>query len=254
MKGRRKASRRGRLGDPVGAEGLKGAFLKEHLASEMLGVCLAALRAFGVDPEKILKSRRVDFEAEGRAPCARKIYDNLQALAELATEWTENRRYLDKSGRPAVLPIRGKGVTFHKLVRKYFGARSLEKVLKLALHTRVVERVGSDRLAQLNTVVMVRGDPILVLARSVLSIRWMLEVAKQNGLRPSEEKAGLLPEIIACSLIPRDEAPKFAELLRPHLANFADMANRRLSKYSVRDQPRAADAALVGVHTYVFRD
>lgn len=121
------------------------------------------------------------------------------------------------------------------------------------MQTRVIERVGSDRVALLNAVVMLTGDPLLLLALRVLSIRRLLDAARRNSLRASD-RAGLVPEHIASSVIPLDQAVDFSDLVRPYPSNVVDMANRWLSKYSVRDQPRAANSELVGVRTFVFRD
>jgi hypothetical protein len=227
--------------------------VEECLATEMLSVCLMGLRSFGVDAEKTLKSQRSIRSLNGQVPVARKIFQDSLSLGELATEWMENAHYVDQSGRPSVLPIRGKGATFSTLVQKYFGKRRLDEILDFAMRTRVIERVGSDKVAQVNAVVMLTGDPLLVLARTVLSVRWLLDVARRNGLRASDQSE-LVPERLACSLIPRARSAEFADLMRPYLYNMTERTNRWLAKYTVRDRRREGDTELVGVHTYVFRD
>jgi hypothetical protein len=219
----------------------------------MLNVCFAGLRSFGVDGKRALESLRSVRSVDGRTPFAKKMFRAVDLMARLAQEWMENPLYLGPSGRPKVLSVYGKGVSFAALVRRHFGRRKVNVVLEFAIKTGVLERVGSDKVAQVNPFVMVTGDPNLVLARTVLSIRWLIDVAKRNGLR-SSDKAGLVPERMAFALVPKERSAAFAELMRPQLSNVTEMANGWLTQYAVRDQSRQSGTELVGVHTYVFRD
>ena len=229
--------------------------VEELLAQELLSVCLAALNSYGVDAAKVLESQRSVRSLSTQAPTARKIFHDMHRLGELTTEWTENPHYVDHSGRPKVLPIDGKGASFATLVRKYFGVRRLPEILALAYRTRVLEQVGPDRVAQLNATVMSTGNPVPLLARTVLSVRWLLNVAERNGLR-SSDKAQLVPERMACSVVAKEHFAEFSDLMRPQLSNLVDMGNRWLTKCTVKAGPKGIGrrARLIGVHAYVFRD
>ena len=227
----------------------------ERLATELIGVCLAALRAYGVDSAGVLRSRAPLMPAAARATFARRLFHDTFWLGELATEWTENPLYMDQSGRPRVLAIDGEGATFAALVRKYFGPRRLRSVLELAQRTRVIERIGEDRVAQLNACVMLTGQPLLLLARAILCVRGLL-AATQSNARGAAKPSELSPDRLACSYVPKESFEEFAGFMRPQLHNVMDQGNRWLSEHTVRDRPRETDnkRGLMGVHAYVFSD
>jgi hypothetical protein len=229
--------------------------LEEILATELLSVCLAALRPYGVDPQKALRSQLSREASVAQTPVARRLFQDADRLGDLANEWTENPQFIDQSGRPLVLPIRGRGPTFETLIRRYFGPKRLRDILELAIQTRVVERVGRDRVAHVNSCVMLTGHRVLLLARAVLSVQWMLAGAENNGL-PLKEQSDLLPERMACAYISKERVTEFSSLMLPHLFNVVDMANRWLSEHMVRDRSKEAQdhTRLVGVHAYVFRE
>ncbi|HVA41819.1 MAG TPA: hypothetical protein VNF49_14215 [Candidatus Binataceae bacterium] len=229
--------------------------LEKRLGAELLAVSAAALRPYGLDAEEILRSRGGVASSGGRTPVARKLFQDVYALGELATEWTENASYVDKAGQPRVLPIRGKTASFASLARKHFGRRSVLRVLEFAEQTRVVERVGTDQVAQINACVMLTGNRLLMLARAVLSVRWLLGAAQANG-RATSEHAELWPDRQAYAVVPKEHFEAFADQMRPQLYNLADVTNRWLTKHAVRDQPRivGSKSGLVGVHAYVFHE
>jgi hypothetical protein len=236
-------------------KGKQSVRVEEILASELLSVCLAAMRPYGVDPRKALRSQVARDASLAQTSVARRLFQDADRLGDLANEWTENSQFVDQSGRPMVLPIRGRGATFETLVRRYFGPKRLREILELAIQTRVVERVGRDRVAHVNSCVMLTGHRVLILARAVLSVQWMLAGAENNSL-PPDEQSDLLPERMACAYIPKERVTEFSSLMLPHLFNVVDMANRWLSEHMVRDRPKEAQdhTRLVGVHTYVFRE
>ncbi|MGH8254605.1 MAG: DUF6502 family protein [Steroidobacteraceae bacterium] len=228
---------------------------KMRLGAELVGVCLAAVRPYGVDSAQVLRSPLTVKASTGRATFARKLFHDTYWLGELATEWTENPDYVDASGRPRVLAVYGQGATFAALVRRYFGARRLQPILKLALRTGVVEQVGSHKVAHVNACVMLTGQSTLLLARAVLCVRGLLSATQSNGLGVSKTTQ-LSPDRLACSFVPRESFGQFAGLMRPQLHNLVDQGNRWLSDHTVRDRPRDAEdrKGLMGVHAYVFRD
>jgi hypothetical protein len=223
------------------------------LIIEMVGVCLATARSFGVDTDKVLEALHSTGSRPGRVTFARQLFRDVDLLARVAQDWMENAGYLDDAGRPKLLPIRGKEESFSTLARKHFGERNLNEIIELAARLGMLERVGADKVAQLSPFVMMTGDPLLVMARAVLSVRWLLGVAQRNGLELSGT-AGRVPERMAFMVVPKECAAAFAELMRPQLSNVAEMANRVLTQYAVRDQDSRQGTELVGVHAYVFRD
>ena len=229
--------------------------LEEVLANELLQVFMAAIRSYGVDARRVLKSQLAAKSFHDRTPVAKKLMHDVHWLGELATEWAENPHYVDEAGRARVLAIEGKGESFASLADKYFSDRRLKQIVELALRTRVIARVGRDRVAQLNTCVMLTGNPILLLARAVLCVRWLLAATESNGLRAGK-KSKLSPDRLAFNFVSKERFEEFANAMRPQLFNVVDTGNRWMGKHTVRDRPRAGSgkAELMGVHAYVFHD
>lgn len=227
----------------------------EQLGTELLGVCVAALQCYGVQGARILKTDPSKILAAKRPRLAARLLHDTFSLGKVVEDWSENPRYIDESGRPRVLPLRGRGSTFSALVAKHFGRRDTQRVLELALRTRVVERVGPDKVAQINACVMLTGHPTLLLARAVLSIRGFLEVIRRNSATNAKRSA-LSPERMATAYVRREDFEEFAALMRPQLSNLTDQGNRWLTAHMVRDRPRASDrdVAFTGVHAYVFQE
>jgi len=213
------------------------------------------MHAYGVDISHVLKSQRAEILRGARTATAKKLFADAFWLSELATEWTENRAYVDASGRPRVLPLLGAAPSFAALVKRYFGTRSVADIVQFARATRVIEPAGEGKVAQLNSCVMLTGNPILLLPRAILCVSWLLSVAERNGLH-ARSSAESLPERMACSFIPENKIKEYVALMRPQILSVADKANRYLSKHTVQKQPkrRRGRTALVGLHVYVFRD
>lgn len=228
---------------------------EEQLGTELLGVCVAALQSYGVQGARILKIDRSKIIAAKRPRLAARLLHDAFSLGELAEDWSENPCYIDESGRPKVLPLRGRGSTFSELVLKHFGRRDTQRILELALRTRVVERVPPDKVAQINACVMLTGHSTLLLARAILCIRGLLEVVRRNSAI-NAKRSDLSPDRMATAYVRREDFEEFATLMRPQLSNLTDQGNRWLAAHMVRDRPRPSDrdVAFIGVHAYVFQE
>ncbi len=64
-----------------------------------------------------------------------RLYSHTAAIGELLTEWHQNPNYLDESGTPIPIKIRGRGKTFYRLSRE--SAPTLEPAALLAELKRV---------------------------------------------------------------------------------------------------------------------
>lgn len=227
----------------------------EQLGTELLSVAASILKCFGVDSAKVLASDAVRAPATARAPFSKQLFHDAQWLSELALEWSESSAYLDAAGRPRILAIHGQGCTFSSLVGKYFEAGRTTQILELGVRTRLVERVGEDRVALINACVMLTGQPALMLARAVICVRGLLEGMVRNAT-DTKPDALRWPDRMACSYVPKESFRAFADAMRPQLHNVADQGNRWLSEHTVRDRSRHGSErkALMGVHVYAFTD
>jgi len=238
-----------------GSSALADTVEAEQLSTELLSVAASCLSFFGVESAKVLASDAIHAPATARAPLSTQLFHDALWLGELALEWSESSEYLDAAGHPKILAIQGQRCSFSSLVRKYFEGGRTAQILELGIRTRVVERVGEDRVALINACVMLTGQPALMLARAVICVRGLLEGMVRNAT-DTKPDALRWPDRMACSYVPKESFRAFADAMRPQLHNVADQGNRWLSEHTVRDRsrPESEKTALMGVHVYAFTD
>jgi hypothetical protein len=66
--------------------------------------------------------------------------------ARVIAGWRRDKAYLTKSGKPAVIPITGKGATFQNLVKRYSGDMPFRAILDEVI------RIGSSSLTRTNRI------------------------------------------------------------------------------------------------------
>lgn len=104
---------------------------------DVLAALMDLFRMLHIDPSD-LASRVTKIDPDFRL--AHRLYSHTAAIGELLTEWHQNPKYLDESGIPIPIKVRGRGKTFYGLSRD--SAPSLEPATLLA----ELKRVGAVTL------------------------------------------------------------------------------------------------------------
>jgi hypothetical protein len=214
---------------------------------------MAALKQYGVDARHMVRLAIDASVSNGEIPTASKLFRDVDRLGDLANEWTENPAYVDSTGRPKVLNINGRGTTFATLVRKYFGNRSVTKILEMGCNTRLLERVGKERVAQFGGCVMFTGHPVLMLVHAIHSVRWFLTTTVSNAGFQSPSVM-VLPDRRACTAIPKEDLREFIATMRQPVISLVEMGNRWLTARAALRRKRKVKKITMGVHAYLFRD
>ena len=230
--------------------------LGERLAQELLSVCVAALKRYGIATPRLLKICTRAIAKPDQIPTTSKLFRNADSLAELVNEWTDRASYLDSSGRPKVLPVKGPAPSFAGLVKRHFGRCSVDFALRMGMKTQVLELVGKNKVAQTGGCVIFAGDPNLVLVHAIQSIRSFLGTIIANAAPRKARSLKALPDRKATAVIPEKCVDQFIAVMRPAIVNTAEMANRWLTARELKrgNGRRAVRKVRVGVHSYVFRD
>ena len=240
-------------GKPSGLEDIAGPEVTDALARELLGVCMATLGRYGVNANRLVELAVGAIDSQGEIPTASKLFQDVDRLGDLANEWTENPAYVDATGRPRTLPIKGAGPTFGNLVRKYFAGRPTNEVLDLGCRTRLLERIGDDRVAQFGGCVMFTGHPMLMLVHAIHSVRWFLATTLSNaGSQPPSTT--ILPDRRACTAVPEGDLHDFISVMRQPVISLVEMGNRWLSARATMKRPNKGKKIQMGVHAYLFKD
>lgn len=237
---------------PNGDAVVDSSSILNSLGGELLGVCMAALGEYGIKPAAIAHLAAKAATNGGETPTARALFADVDKLGDLANEWAENPDFLDSTGKPKILPIHGTGVSFAGLVDRFFPGRRLEEIIEMGCRTRVLERVGASKVAQFGGCVIFAGNPTLMLAHAIHSIRWFLTTTLVNAGRKESYSAS--PDRRACSQVPAELYEEFSKVMRQPLINLVEMGNRWLSARAPAPPEASGKTVAMGVHAYVFRD
>jgi hypothetical protein len=113
-------------------------------------------------------------------PVAHRLYSHTAAVGELLTEWHQNPKYLDESGAPVPIKLRGRGSSFHNL--------ACASVPNLAPSTLLAElkRVGAVVLDRRRFVhVRMRSLPVykdnqLAIQHTLMSLHSFIRTLRHN--------------------------------------------------------------------------
>jgi hypothetical protein len=228
--------------------------MRDHLARELLGVCMTALQAYGLDHTELIdlagKAARDLGQPSNRATDV--LAEALQ-LGEVISKWGEDSAYLDASGRPAVLTISGRKPSFATLVNEYFPKRSVADIISLGCRARVIEKVGIGKVAQLNNIVLFTGNSFLQLAHSVRTIRWFLATANFNRHVDPEYVVGW-PDREAHVEVSEKDFAEFVRIVRPQISGLVEMSNRWLCRRAAHYKNPRLKRRAAGIQVFVLRE
>ena len=160
-KGKNKSPSNRRLG-PAEGTSIDAAddLLRETLAREFLGVCLAALETYGLNKKRLLELAAEAAKApSGQISAATGVLAEAQRLADTMNKWVEDPAYRDNTGRPSLLCVHDDGgPSFAALAREFFPESSVADVVTLGCRANVLERVGAEKVALLNSTVLFTGQ------------------------------------------------------------------------------------------------
>jgi hypothetical protein len=228
--------------------------MRDDLARELLGVCMTALQGYGLDRRSMVGLAGQALTLRGGTPAMTRVLQDMYWMGELISEWAENPAYLDGEGRPQVIQINGAGISLNALVQKFFGRRSVQEILELGCQTQVMERVGDKKVARFNACVMFTGNPLLMLAHSIRSVRRFLNSATYNAWAPIDQ-ADIWPERTAFSAVPESDFPEFIKVMRPQIASLLEMGNRWLmARADIKQRPGSRRKVTMGIQAFVFRE
>jgi len=227
---------------------------QSELARELIGVCLRALKTYGLHDSEFLglageaagsKSRTVSSSS--------RLLSDAEQLAKTINRWGEDPHYLDITGRPAVLATARADPCFADLASEFFPKRDVLDVVTLGCKTHVMERVGADMVARINSAVLFPGNSVLTLAHTVRTVRWLLGTAQYNrGVRAGPIVG--FPDRSAHVEISAEDFAEFVTMIRPQISGLLEMSDRWLFQRSRMQKNRHQKKSLAGIQVFVFRE
>ena len=174
-----------------------------------------------------------------------------QRTARVLHGWRTDPEFLDRKGSPGLLLIRGPGLTFHTLVRRYGGDVTPISVLNELVRSGAVSRISGDRAAVKKKSPRVRGFGADVVAEFATRLR-DLGSTLVNNIEDLEN-----PIFIGfCEIknLSADEAALFQATFSERAASLVDGVDRwrtSQSRLRVRASGKRADGTRVGLGVYL---
>jgi hypothetical protein len=228
--------------------------MRDALASELLGACVTALKNYGVKKSTLGKlARKVLSGKAVSVDNASGVLEAAQQLAEMIAKWGEHPKYLDLSGRPAVLSISGEKSPFGSLAREFFPNYAPSDVVDFGCDANAMERIGQDKVARLNDCVVFTGNSLLILAHSVQTVRRFLSTANFNRQRSIAISAGR-PDRTSCGEISDKDLSEFIKVMRPQISGMVEMSDRWLGQRAKLRKTQGRRKRIAGVQAFLFFD
>jgi hypothetical protein len=229
--------------------------LLETLGKEMLGVCMATLKTYGLGEQRLARlAAQAATEITGQIGRATEVLAEAQRLADTMNKWVEDPRYRDATGRPAVLSIReGHGCSFAALAREFFPEREVTDVVTLGCKANVLERVGRDKVALLNSTVLFTGNSLPILAYSIRTVQRFLCTAEYNRRANAAVPEGW-PDRTSFVEVSEKDFPEFVRVFRPQISSLIEMSNRWLFQRSKLSRNRRKKKRIAGIQVFIFRE
>ena len=226
----------------------------EPLVLELFGVVKEALTAYGLTG----REQRQLFDKAQSTRSINRVSEPLlhehHTLGYLITAWREQDPYIDASGQPRVLPIRGPGGTFESLCKRFLPQKSLEEVIELACRVASVGTLSEDRIALYgDTFVNLAQSPETALAQTILHVTRILDTCLHNvRQRGGEAPAGRMERHVHGQMSAED-FESFQTLIRPQLHDFCERVDRVLqSKERKKRKPSKASPGIGGMGIYLY--
>src|SRR3984893_6256336 len=175
-----------------------------------------------------------------------------QRAERVLSGWWNDSAYQDSSGSPAVLPLRGRGLSFATLVERYSGERLLAaSILDALLRVKAVRRTPDGRVE--------------ALSRSYATVRWNPDGVIAFGEQLSEHCATLLHNLKFPSrpryvrrVLNAQLDPRYMPMLARDLEQQADALGDSLddalngARQTGRGKPSKPGAASLVIALYLF--
>ncbi|NIS76826.1 MAG: hypothetical protein GTO00_04220, partial [Deltaproteobacteria bacterium] len=143
-------------------------------------------------------------------PSDAEAVERYNRAARVISGWVRDERFSDHRGRPALLPVDGRGASFNRLVKIYSGDVPARAILDELLRVGAVTRLSDGRV-RLETRAYIPavddGDKIAILGTDVSAL--ISTIDHNLGCDPGDT---LFQRKVAYDNLPREALPEFRKL------------------------------------------
>ena len=221
---------------------------------EAYAVLFKGLTLYGISVPRQRALAKKSQAAVGKVTAiSAQVLEQFRSVSELLTTWLQELPYVDATGRPKILPIRGRGATFESLARQFLPERTLDEVVNLACQAGTVDRLSGGRIAVYgDPMINIAENPEATLAQAICHITNIIQTVEFNAKRGRKDRSiGRFERLVNAPLTP-EQFEIFRKLIRPQLDALCEHADRilkQLARMQTRGKRRLAGGG-IGVYVY----
>lgn len=160
--------------------------------------------------------------------------------ARVIAAWRREKDFLDGEGRPAALPMEGRGATFCELVKRFSGNVPFRAVLDELINVGAVERLEDGRVCLLARAYIPKNLDAHKLNILGTDAQYLISTINHN-LNP-EPAEPLFQRKVAYDNLPANVLPQFRRLFAPEAQALLESADRWLAQRDRDINPKVEGA------------
>ena len=149
--------------------------------------------------------------------------------ARVIAGWRRDKDFLDAKGRPASLPMTGKGATFAELIRRFSGDVPVRALLDELIRIGAVKRLRNDRIRLLARLYVPEGsdvDKLQILGTDVSYLIATIDHNLQHG-----DSIPFFQRKVFYDNVPDEALPKFRRLSTKKAQRLLEQLDRWLAEH-----------------------
>lgn len=174
--------------------------------------------------------------------------------ARVISGWVRDRRFADRTGKPADLPLEGRGATFTELVKRYSGDVPARAVRDELLRVGAVERLPDGRIRLLARAYIPRTGEADKLGILGVDVGHLISTIDHNLLHGANDP--YFQRKVSYDNLPGKMIPELRTLTTTRGQAFLEDMDRWLSQYDRDINPSApgTDRKRAGIGIYYFEE
>ena len=149
--------------------------------------------------------------------------------ARVIAAWRRESDFLDAEGKPALLPMEGRGVTFSELVKRFSGNVPSRAILDELMHVEAVERLVDGKIRLLTRAYIPRGVDAHKLNILGTDVQYLISTIDHN-LKP-EPIEPRFQRKVAYDNLPNEVLPRFRKRFAKRAQALLESADQWLARH-----------------------
>ncbi len=177
----------------------------------------------GLSRKEVLRVRRLERPDDSAST------ERYNRAARVIAGWRRDKDFLDAKGRPASLPMTGKGATFAELIRRFSGDVPVRALLDELIRIGAVKKLRNNRIRLLARVYVPEGsdvDKLQILGTDVSYLIATIDHNLQHG-----DRIPFFQRKVFYDNLPDEALPKFRKLSTKKAQRLLELLDRWLAEH-----------------------